>query len=1140
MSETKCTLELNGIPLSYWPFLIKEHISKGSLLVIVESERAAKDLTSSLRYICPSHPILYYPAWNISPYENSHVSTHVLAIRSLVLQDLLAQKTPSVVISTLSGVSVKCPPRSSLHLQNMVLRVTGVIKREALIAKLETFQYLRVDTVRERGEYAVRGGIIDIFPHHVDEPVRLDFFDNQIEKIWTFDPLDQRRLENQESVEIFEKTQGWNFKQQVERFRRSFREKFGQESFKHPIYQMVSEGKIPQGLEVWTPLFFDHLETLFDYLNPAYIFADPQIISNYRQFWADILSQYNLHKQTISDKVILDPAELYVSFDEMVGHIEAVAEKVFISPLKNQETPQINEVQTTLKFFSQYIHEPLHHHSFQRLQQWVRASKESQKKIHIACETKGTMAEIFSLLAQQEVKTLEAFSWDDERLADVYVHLWKGQESVVFKDKIILTAEEILGKASRFSKRKKSSELFIAEATNLNEGDYVVHEDHGVGKFCGLQTIDVAGVLHDCVCLEYEGGDKVYVPVENLDVLSRYGGGDSQVNLDKLGGSSWQQRKARVKKDLLAMAQELLAIAAQRQSAIGARCDLSLPIYGEFVSRFPYEETEDQLAAIQDIESDLSSGKLMDRLICGDVGFGKTEVALRAACLVAGAGKQVAIIVPTTLLAQQHYDNFQKRFTNLGVHIGMSCRLTKPKQLKRLREDLELGAVQVVIGTHGLLHDSIKFADLGLVIIDEEQHFGVKQKEKLKSLKKDLHVLTLTATPIPRTLQMSLAGVKDLSIIASPPIHRLAVHTQITTIESTSIREALIREKHRQGQSFYVCPRIKDIQKIFDKLTQIVPELTIAKAHGQMNPQELDEIMISFYKGEIDVLLATNIIESGLDVPRANTIIIHNADLFGLSQLYQLRGRVGRSSVQGYAYLTTPSDRKISESATKRLEVMQSLDALGAGFQLASYDLDIRGAGNVLGEEQSGHIREVGVELYQNMLEEAVLEIRHKEKSEAHEYRPEGIFKSPQINLGIPIFIPDTYVADLSVRLELYRRIAQLFEESDVHQMRVEIIDRFGPIPQEVENLFSVLKIKKTCKDMNIGTLQVGEKGVMIRFIPNTITNPEKLLIFIHKQKGVWKIRPDQSVYVTKLFSNPQQKVQAAEELLHQLQKEAF
>ncbi|MGB7285843.1 MAG: transcription-repair coupling factor, partial [Salaquimonas sp.] len=686
----------------------------------------------------------------------------------------------------------------------------------------------------------------------------------------------------------------------------------------------------------------------------------------------------------------------------------------------------------------------------------------------------------------------------------------------------IISEQDVLGdRLVRRSRKKKGSD-FISEVASLSENDIVVHVDHGIGRFIGLRTIEALGAPHDCLELHYAGDDKLFLPVENIELLSRYGSEDTAVQLDRLGGVAWQSRKAKLKKQLLEIAGQLIAIAAER--ALRTTPPMTTPegIYGEFEARFPYDETEDQLSAIDAVLGDLSSGTPMDRLVCGDVGFGKTEVALRAAFVAAMAGRQVAVVVPTTLLARQHYKTFEERFRGLPVKIAQASRLVTAKELTDTRKGIADGTIDIAIGTHALLADSVKFHRLGLLIIDEEQRFGVKHKEKLKEIRGDVHVLTLSATPIPRTLQLALTGVRELSLITTAPVDRLAVRTFVTPFDGLIVREALLREHYRGGQSFYVCPRVSDLEEQAVFMREHVPELKVAIAHGQMPPGELDDIMNAFYDGNYDVLLSTTIVESGLDIPTANTLIVHRADMFGLAQLYQLRGRVGRSKTRAYALFTLPVRKQLTAAAERRLKVLQSLDSIGAGFELASHDLDIRGSGNILGEAQSGHIKEVGFELYQQMLEEAVAELKDGGMDGADERW------SPQISVGAAVLIPENYVSDLQLRLSLYRRLADITEAEEIDGFGAELIDRFGPLPDEVDHLLKIVFIKGLCRKANIEKLDAGPKGLVVHFRKAEFVNPAELLKWISSQSSLVKVRQDQSLFISRDWDTPEKRIKGA------------
>jgi transcription-repair coupling factor (superfamily II helicase) len=771
---------------------------------------------------------------------------------------------------------------------------------------------------------------------------------------------------------------------------------------------------------------------------------------------------------------------------------------------------------------------------FEAVQRHVLALQVSGKRVAVALWSEGARERMGHVLADHGLHNLTPVaSWPQAQtlprhaVALAVLGIEAGFETA---DAAVISEQDILGdRLVRPHRVTRRAENFIQEATSLAPGDLVVHVDHGIGRFSGWQAIEAAGAPHDCLEIHYAEGAKLYLPVENVELLSRYGSEESSVELDRLGSGNWQARKARMKSRIREIAGELIKIAAERQLREAPKFTVGPGAYDEFCAGFPYEETDDQLAAIDATLKDLTQGRPMDRLICGDVGFGKTEVALRAAFAAAINGKQVAVIVPTTLLARQHFKTFTERFRGFPVNVAQLSRLVPAAQTAATKAGIADGSIDIVIGTHALLGRGIKFKDLGLLVVDEEQHFGVAHKEKLKTLRSEVHVLTLSATPIPRTLQLALTGVRELSIIASPPVDRLAVRTFISPFDPITVREALLREKYRGGQAFYVCPRIEDLAGAKDFLDGNVPEMRVTVAHGQMPPTVLDDIMSAFYDGKFDVLLSTTIVESGLDIPSANTLIVHRADMFGLSQLYQLRGRVGRSKLRAYSLFTLPAHRAITPQAERRLKVLQSLDTLGAGFQIASHDLDIRGAGNLLGEEQSGHIKEVGFELYQQMLEEAVVSLK------AGITAPVADRWSPQITIGTPVMMPDDYVADLSVRLALYRRLAEIEDEREIEGFAAELVDRFGPLPKEVEHLLQIVAIKALSRRANVEKVDAGPKGVVLAFRDNIFPNPEGLIGYIRQQASGVRIRPDQKVVFFEDWPRADQRVKGTTAILRRL-----
>jgi transcription-repair coupling factor (superfamily II helicase) len=754
----------------------------------------------------------------------------------------------------------------------------------------------------------------------------------------------------------------------------------------------------------------------------------------------------------------------------------------------------------------------------------------------VACWSTGTRDRMVQVLKDHGLTNPRlAENWRDAETTSaattslVVLPLETGFET---KDLVVLSEQDILGERILRPQRKKKASDALTEAASLAAGDLVVHVDHGIGRFLRLKVIEAGGAPHECVELEYGGDTKLYLPVENIELLTRYGSDEGNTTLDKLGGVAWQAKKGRLKKRIREIAEQLIKIAAARLLTRADVVEINPGAYDEFAARFPYEETEDQMAAIEAVFDDVTSGRVMDRLVCGDVGFGKTEVALRAAFAVALSGKQVAVVVPTTLLSRQHFKTFSERFAGLPVRVRQASRMVGSAELKATKEGLADGQVDIVVGTHALLSKTIAFRDLGLLIIDEEQHFGVGHKERLKELKANVHVLTLTATPIPRTLQLALTGVRDLSLLATPPVDRLAIRTFISPFDPLSIREALLREKYRGGQSFYVVPRIKDQADIAEFLRTQVPEVSYVVANGQMAPGELDDLMNAFYDGKFDVLVATTIVESGLDIPNANTLIVHRADNFGLAQLYQIRGRIGRAKARAYALFTVPADKKLTDTAERRLGVLQSLESLGAGFQLASHDLDIRGAGNLLGEEQSGNIREVGYELYQSMLEEAVANLKNGDD----DYEDKNEW-SPQISLGMPVMIPEHYVPDLQLRMQLYRRLGDLTDIRDIDAAGAELIDRFGPLPEEVEALLKVILVKALCRQANVEKVDAGPKGAVLTLRNNEFPNPAGLVRLVSDVANQVRIKPDQKLVFARNWPKANDRLQGTAAILSRLAK---
>jgi transcription-repair coupling factor (superfamily II helicase) len=1114
-------------------------------------------LQSLLAFFAPDVRVVQFPAWDCLPYDRVSPNGDIVARRVNALNTMLEwekdqNRYPRVVLTTVNAALQRVMPKTALENARLVVKSGQPLD----LAKLQTYLiengYSRTQTVREAGEYAIRGDIIDLFPPGYPEPLRIDVFGTDVESIRTFDPSTQISQKGADTKRdhfaLQPATEFFLTQSSIDRFRAGYRNVFGTVKDDDPLYSAVSEGRRYNGMDHWLPLFHEKLDTLFDYIPGAGITMDYHARESHDERLAQIKDFYEarqtLKKSTYARKKKAEDVSLSGTiYHPLPADSLYLAEKEWINATRTAEalspfaapTDDIPHGSLSARKGRDFadIRALPDGDVFGELRKHIISLN---RTVVIGCYSEGSRERLRGLAEASAIAGLKLC--DDIanvkklRPGEVGLSILPLDHGFVADDLAVITEQDILGdRLVRKSGSRKKAENFLREVSSLSEGDLVVHIDHGIGRFVALETVKAANTLHDCLKIEYAGGDRLFVPVENIEVLSRFGADEGTVQLDKLGGAGWQARKAKAKKDLMEMADQLLQIAAARQLRKAEKIDIPQGLYNEFAAKFPYQETEDQERAINDVIGDLMKEHPMDRLVCGDVGFGKTEVALRAAYVAAMHGAQVAVAVPTTLLARQHYNNFARRFAGTGLRVEQLSRLVNAKDKKSVTEGLANGSVNIVIGTHALFGKEIKFAHLGLLVVDEEQRFGVKQKERLKEIKNNVHVLTLTATPIPRTLQMALTGVREMSLIATPPVDRLAIRTFILPFDPMVIREAILREHYRGGQIFYVCPRIKDMEEIERELRELVPEVKIIAAHGQLTPEELEDRMSAFYDGQYDVLLATNIIESGIDIPTANTMIVHRADMFGLAQLYQIRGRIGRSKMRAYAYLTYPPVQKLNPQAQKRLEVMETLDTLGSGFQLASHDMDIRGAGNLLGDQQSGHIREIGVELYQQLLEEAVAAAREGTDTSQTSERQ----WSPQINVGTSVLIPEPYVEDLSIRMSLYRRLSDLETAQDIESFAAEMIDRFGPIPAEVQNLLDIVGIKQFCRKAGVGSIEAGPKGAVIGFYKDSPPNVEKLMRWIADKRGAVKLRPDQKLVVMREWPSTEARVKSVQTIVKEL-----
>ena len=1141
-------LTLSGVPGGFLPSLLADlaRAAPRRAVFVAADEAQMRSVAATAPYFAPELEVVQLPAWDCLPYDRASPTLRVMAERIGALYRLQQKpKGAQLVLTTVNALTQRTLTPFRIRQLVAELKPGARIDRDRLGALLQANGYVRTDTVHDQGEYAVRGGIVDLFPSGEEQALRLDFFGDEIESVRTFDPADQRTTGRLDGFVLLPASEALLDDDSIKRFRTHYREKFGATATGDPLYQAVSEGRRLAGMEHWLPLFEEKLATLWDHLgDDAVVVRDagtPAAIDSRLESVADYYenrkraeaAEPGSYRALPARTLYLDEAEWRAEVAGMPAH--------FITPFHEPESSTVLDFQVDgpRDFAPERANQA---NVYEAVVAHVDRLRKDGRKAVLASYSIGARDRLKSLLDDHGlVGARLADTWqsalgaaDVKSSGGVALTVVGLDHGFTAPGVAVLTEQDMLGdRLIRRAKRRKSADAFLAELATLSPGDLVVHTDHGIGRYVGLTQVPVARAPHDCVQLEYAGGDKLYIPVENLEVLSRYGSSEEGASLDRLGGEAWQRRKSRMKERIREIAGTLIAVAAERALRPGEIAEPDASGYPAFVDRFPYEETDDQDRAISDVLDDLAAGKPMDRLIVGDVGFGKTEVALRAAFVAAMAGMQVAVVCPTTLLARQHYQNFCARFDGFPLEIGRLSRLVTAAEARKVREGVANGTVDIVIGTHALLAKSVDFKRLGLVIVDEEQRFGVTHKERLKTLRADVHMLTLTATPIPRTLQMAMGGLRELSVIQTPPVDRLAVRTYVMPWDPVVLREALLREHYRGGQSFLVTPRVADLPDIEDYLRREVPEIRYVVAHGQLSPTEVEERMSAFYDKKFEVLVSTTIIESGIDIPSANTMIVNRADRFGLAQLYQLRGRVGRSKTRAYAYMVAPPERQMTEAAEKRLKVLSDLDSLGAGFQLASHDLDIRGAGNLLGDEQSGHIKEVGYELYQSMLEDAIMEAK------AGGFRERQRDFSPQISVDAPILIPEEYVPDLDLRMGLYRRLNDVDEVQGLEAFAAEMIDRFGPLPEATDNLVKIMEIKLNAKKACVAKLDVGPKGALVAFHDDTPPNIAGLLAYVDKLGGIAKLRPDSKLALTRVWADPKARLHGALQLSKGLAKAA-
>ncbi|MBR3501637.1 MAG: transcription-repair coupling factor [Alphaproteobacteria bacterium] len=1140
---------ITSVADGYEAFILQNRVSaEKPLLYIASNGTNLAQTAHMLSYLNPQLKVMEFPAWDTVPYDRVSPNSTIMAKRIETLSAILFNdgKKPLIIVSSIGAIMQKLPPAKIFRNAQKKIKVGGKLDFDAFLHYAAINGYNRVEQVMEAGEYAVRGDIADIFPSDAENPLRIDLFDDEVERIRFFDPFNQRTIGELQEYNFQVANEVILDSDTIRCFRKKYRENFGADGMHDDIYENISNAVKYMGMENWLPFFYeDKLPTIFDYLPNISVVVGKKVQEALEAKCESIIDYYKARLEALQIKNAQNMEEAYRPIAPELLYLTAKEfadicqqhEVVYLSGLNASEDKNTVDAQTTSGRDFVHVRNISGSAVYEELNKYLQENK-SKNRI-ICCYSEGSRERLFGLMNEYNIKNVAlANDWQSalticrkKGIALILAELEHGFRS---NEYCLISEQDILGERQHRKARKVTSKDLISDVASLSVGELVVHIEHGIGRFLGLENIMAGNAPHDCLKLLYANNDKLFVPVENIDLLSRYGSDDENMQLDILGGTAWQAKKAKVKEKIKDIAEKLIKIAAERHLKSAESFIAPGGAYEEFCSGFPFSETEDQLHAIQDVLQDLGSGEPMDRLVCGDVGFGKTEVALRAAFTVAMSGAQVALIVPTTLLARQHYMNFKERMHGFPLKVRMLSRLSTPKEVRETKEGMENGSVNVVVGTHALLAKDIKFANLGLLIIDEEQHFGVAHKEKLKALKADVHVLTLSATPIPRTLQLSLTGVKQLSIIATPPLDRLAARTFVMPFDRVMIKEAIYREKFRGGQVFFVCPRISDIPEMEKILRELVPDVKIAVAHGQLGAKQLEDIISNFADGRYDLLLSTTIIESGIDMPKVNTMIINRSDMFGLAQLYQLRGRIGRSKFRGYCYFTVPPKKRLKPMAEKRLNILQALDTLGAGFSLASHDMDIRGSGNVLGTEQSGHIKDVGIALYQHLLEE---EIARQKADQLQDAKINGEYMdwAPQITTGIPLMIPENYVQDLGIRLGLYKRIGSLKDENELADMREELVDRFGAIPDEVENLLQTIEIKQLCYKANIAKVDAGSKGILLSFHNNTFAAADKLIDLVSRSFGVMKIRPDQRLFIERDLSSYKERMAILKKAIQKL-----
>lgn len=1075
--------------------LANQH-SSHTLLAVADPQTALKLLQEIEQFT--QQEVSLFPDWETLPYDNFSPHQEIISDRIARLYQLPTQNS-GITIVPINTLLQRQSPRDFLMQHTLMVKVGDLYSLEKLRIQLEKSGYRHVDQVFGPGEYASRGSILDLFPMGASDPFRIDFFDDEIDTIRTFDPENQRSIDDVQEIRLLPAHEFPTSESAIEDFRIRWRQRFEARREPESVYMQVSKGTWPAGIEYWQPLFFEYTETLFDYIaDDSQLITVGDLEAAIDHFLSDVDYRYDQRKVDPL-RPLLPPEELWLKKDELFSRFKTLPQIQLSADAVVEKQGRTNPTIQPLPELA------VQHQNKEPMSALRQFSENFTGKIVFSVESEGRREALLELLQRIKLRPVEheSFSAATESNDKFTLVLGASEHGFLFGDNqvALICESDLLGdrviQRRRKDRKTTNSDAVIRNLAELKPGQPVVHIDHGIGRYIGLQTLEAGGMTTEYVTLEYQNDAKLYVPVAALNLISRYSGGaEESAPLHKLGGEAWAKARRRAAEKVRDVAAELLDVYAKRELKPGYKFALDRDQYATFKAGFPFEETDDQSMAINAVMSDMCQAKAMDRLVCGDVGFGKTEVAMRAAFLATDNGKQVAVLVPTTLLAQQHFENFRDRFANLPIRVEVLSRFKTAKEQKQVLQDIEDGKVDLVVGTHKLLSNDIKFKDLGLLIVDEEHRFGVRQKEKMKAMRADVDILTLTATPIPRTLNMAMSGMRDLSIIATPPARRLAIKTFVRQRDDAVVREAVLREIMRGGQIYFLHNQVETIEKVAADLEKLIPEARITVAHGQMRERELERIMNDFYHQRFNLLVCTTIIETGIDVPTANTIIMDRADNLGLAQLHQLRGRVGRSHHQAYAYLLTPHPKAMTKDAIKRLDAIASLEDLGAGFTLATHDLEIRGAGELLGDEQSGQIQSVGFTLYMEMLEQAVEALKEGKEPSLDELLRE----QTEVEMRLPALLPDDYIPDINTRLSMYKQIASVSDKAELDDLKIELIDRFGLLPDATKNLLSVSEMKLEAGSLKVKKIEAHDKGGFIEFYPDADINPMYLVKLLQSQ----------------------------------------